>query len=328
MDNIELSEKLVTEKAYVVERISANISKVFVGKEFQVRTLLIGFISGLHVLIEDIPGVGKTTLARCLSRSVNLDFGRIQFTPDLLPGDIVGMTVWSNDKREFIFKEGAIMHQFILADELNRASPRTQSSLLEAMQEGNVTVDGKTYALLDPFFVIATQNPVSFVGSFLLPEAQVDRFGVSFSIGYLDEEHEVLMLDRFAAKNPLFELEPVAQPKDIIEIRQIVRQIHVEDSIKHYIVQLASASRQDRSIKLGLSPRSCQHLLLAAQAEALLKKRNYVIPEDVMKVAQPVLAHRLVLSAEAKIENKTPDQIITKIKQSVPIPSGVGDKAK
>jgi MoxR-like ATPase len=316
---------MIAKKAESVNRIINNITSVFVGKEYQIRILLIGFISGLHVLIEDIPGVGKTTLARCLAASVGLDFGRIQFTPDLLPGDIVGMTVWSNEKREFIFKEGAIMHQFILADELNRASPRTQSSLLEAMQEESVTVDGVTYKLKEPFFVVATQNPVTFVGSFLLPEAQVDRFGISFSIGYLDQENEVVMLNRFQEKNPLLALKPVATPQDIIEIRKIVRSIRVENSIKHYIVKVAGESRKSKNIKLGLSPRASQHLLLASQAEAFMKKRGYVIPEDVIKMAQPVLAHRLVLSAEAKIENKTADMIISRIKQSVEIPTGINE---
>ncbi|MBN2532246.1 MAG: MoxR family ATPase [Spirochaetales bacterium] len=318
-----MEEKIISEKADIVIRIINNISKVFVGKEYQIQTLIIGFISGLHVLIEDIPGVGKTTLARCLAQSIGLDFGRIQFTPDLLPGDIVGMTVWSNEKREFIFKEGAIMHQFILADELNRASPRTQSSLLEAMQEGSVTVDSITYKLKEPFFVVATQNPVTFVGSFLLPEAQVDRFGISFSIGYLDEDNEVLMLNRFQEKNPLLELKPVATPQDIIEIRRIIRKIRVVDSIKHFIVKIAAGSRKNKNVKLGLSPRASQHLLLAAQAQAFLKKRDYVIPEDILKMTQPVLAHRLVLSAEAKIENKTPEMIISRIKQEIEIPTGV-----
>lgn len=318
-----MDETYISEKAETVLRISKNISKVFVGKEYQIQTLLIGFISGLHVLIEDIPGVGKTTLARCLAQSIGLDFGRIQFTPDLLPGDIIGMTVWSNERREFIFKEGAIMHQFILADELNRASPRTQSSLLEAMQEESVTVDGVTYKLKEPFFVVATQNPVTFIGSFLLPEAQVDRFGISFSIGYLDEDNEVVMLSRFQEKNPLFELKPVATPRDIVEIRSIIRKIRVKDSIKHFIVKISADSRKNKNVKLGLSPRASQHLLLAAQAQAFLKKRDYVIPEDVLKMVQPVLAHRLVLSAEAKIENKTPDMIMTRIKQGVEIPTGV-----
>ncbi|MBN2441707.1 MAG: MoxR family ATPase, partial [Spirochaetales bacterium] len=201
--------------------------------------------------------------------------------------------------------------------------PRTQSSLLEAMQEGSVTVDGTTYKLKDPFFVLATQNPVTFVGSFLLPEAQVDRFGISFSIGYLDEDNEVIMLGRFQEKNPLMELKPVATPEDILEIRKMVRMVMVKDEIKHFIVKIAADSRKHKNIKLGLSPRATQHLLLASQALAFLKKRSYVIPEDVLKMAQPVLAHRLVLSAEAKIENKTADMIIAGIKQNVEVPTGV-----
>ena len=199
-----MSEKVTSiDMSSIAKNIENEIEKVFVGKKETVELLLTGFFTGLHVLIEDIPGVGKTTLARSLAISAGLDFGRIQFTPDLLPGDITGMTIWNQDKREFVFKEGAVMHQFILADEINRASARTQAALLEAMQERSVTVDGRTYILPEPFFVIATQNPVHFAGTFLLPEAQIDRFGISFSLGYPELENEILILDRFKESDPM-----------------------------------------------------------------------------------------------------------------------------
>jgi MoxR-like ATPase len=314
---------MITNKVASVGKIIENVSNVFVGKEAQIKTMIVGFLSGLHVLIEDVPGVGKTTLAKCLASSVDLDFGRIQFTPDLLPGDIVGMTTWNQEKREFIYKPGAIMHQFILADEINRASPRTQSSLLEAMEERNVTVDGVTYTLPEPFFVIATQNPVHFVGAFPLPENQVDRFGISFSMGYPTEENEVEILSRFQTDNPLLSLQPICSPDDVREIRRQVRQVHVEESIKQFIIRLAAETRRSSFVKLGLSPRASQHLLLAAQTNAYMGEREFVIPEDVLDVAHAVLAHRLILSAEARMENKSPHEIIDTIKERIPIPTGL-----
>ncbi len=314
---------MITGKVECVDRIIDNISSVFVGKEAQIKTMIVGFLSGLHVLIEDVPGVGKTTLAKCLASSVDLDFGRIQFTPDLLPGDIVGMTTWNQEKREFIYKAGAIMHQFILADEINRASPRTQSSLLEAMEERSVTVDAITYSLPAPFFVIATQNPVHFVGAFPLPENQIDRFGISFSMGYPTEENEVEILSRFQKNNPLQSLESVCSPEEVKEIRNEVRQVHVEESIKQFIIRLSGETRKSGLVKLGLSPRASQHLLLASQTRAYMARREFVIPEDVLGMAHAVLAHRLILSAEARMENKSPYEIIDSMKDRIPIPTGI-----
>jgi MoxR-like ATPase len=307
----------------IAGRLEQNIARAFVGKESQVRLMLVGFLSGLHVLIEDIPGVGKTTLARSLASSVGLDFGRIQFTPDLLPGDIVGMTIWNQEKRDFAYKEGAIMHQFILADEINRASPRTQSSLLEAMEEGSVTVDGVTHTLPKPFFVIATQNPVNFLGAFPLPEAQVDRFGISFSLGYPTEDNEVEILSRFQTDNPLLSLQPVCTPQEILEVRKHTRMVHVDEKIKHYIATLTSSTRREPQIKLGLSPRATQHLMLASQTRAFIEGRDYAIPEDVITVAEGVLSHRLILSAEAKMENKSPQDMIRAARNRIPIPTGL-----
>ena len=306
-----------------MQEVAANISKVFVGKEAQIHTLLVAFSAGLHVLIEDVPGVGKTTLARCLAVSAGLDFGRIQFTPDLLPGDITGMTVWSPEKREFLYKEGALMHQFVLADEINRASPRTQSSLLEVMQEGSVTVDGTTYKLPQPFFVIATQNPTSFLGAFPLPEGELDRFGVSFSLGYPDGDNEMEILSRFQEVDPLQELQPVSNPETVLGTRAIIRRVHVADNVKRFIADIASETRSSSHLKLGMSPRASQHLMLAAQAEAFFQVRDFVIPEDVLGLAPAVLAHRLILSGEARMEGIDPRQIVSRMLGKVRIPTGI-----
>jgi MoxR-like ATPase len=309
-----------------MRKVAANISKVFVGKEAQIHTLLTAFSAGLHVLIEDVPGVGKTTLARCLAVSTGLDFGRIQFTPDLLPGDITGMTIWSPEKREFLYKEGALMHQFVLADEVNRASPRTQSSLLEVMQEGSVTVDGRTYNLPQPFFVIATQNPTSFLGAFPLPEGELDRFGVSFSLGYPDGENEMEILSRFQESDPLGELQPVCTPEIVLGTRAAIRRIHVAGNVKRFIAEIASETRSSSHLKLGMSPRASQHLMLAAQAEAFFRARDFVVPEDVLSLAPAVLTHRLILSGEARMEGIDPRQIVNRILGKVGIPTGLNER--
>lgn len=307
----------------VVQIIEDSIKKVFVGKENVIRLLLTGFVAGLHVLIEDVPGVGKTTLARTLSAGLGLDFSRIQFTPDLLPGDIVGMNIWNQVRNEFVFKSGAIMHQFILADEINRASPRTQSSLLEAMQEESVTVDGVTYQLPDPFFVVATQNPSSFTGSFHLPEGEIDRFGISFSIGYPDQNDEREILRRFQDDDPISSIAPSASPDDISHIRGLVRKVHVSDAIRDYIIFITKSTRESKALYLGASPRSSQHLQRASQGRAILEGRNFVIPEDVMALAVPVLAHRVILSAEAKMKGITLENVIEGIVEEKPVPVGI-----
>ena len=307
----------------VVTRLKGSVSNVFVGKEEAIHTLLIGFISGLHVLIEDIPGVGKTTLARCLAKSAGLDFGRIQFTPDILPGDILGMTVWSQEKRDFVFKKGAIMHQFILADEINRASPRTQSSLLEAMQENAITVDDQTYSLPQPFFVLATQNPVSFAGTFHLPEAEADRFGISLSIGYPNHSDEANILERFRIKSPEELIEPVTTGEEILKIREQVHNVFADAKIIDYMVKIAKASRTSKYVKLGMSPRATQHLLLASQTEAMFQGRDFIIPEDVQIIAKPVLKHRIILSAEARMQKMDPVNVIDSILSNVTAPSGL-----
>ena len=296
---------------------------MFVGKKETVRTLLTGFISGLHVLIEDVPGVGKTTLARALASAVGLDFTRIQFTPDLLPGDILGMTVWEQEKQEFVYKKGAIMHQFVLVDEINRASPRTQSSLLEAMQDESVSIDGVTHSLPSPFFVVATQNPSDFIGAFHLPEAELDRFGMSFAVGYPLGSEERQILARFQDADPLKEVQPLMTPEELVEIRKSVAEVHVAEEVRDFIIQISNKTRASKFIRLGASPRASLHVQLAAQAYAFMDGRTFVIPEDVMAISEPVLAHRLILSAEARMENKTADEIVRQIIRECEVPTGI-----
>ncbi len=303
-----------------IQEIARTVSQVFVGKKEVIRTLLTAFIAGLHVLIEDVPGVGKTTLARSLAAGVGLDFSRIQFTPDLLPGDILGVSVWSPEKREFIFKQGAIMHQFILADEINRASPRTQSSLLEAMQERTVSIDGSTYPLPEPFFVLATQNPSEHAGVFPLPESELDRFGLSFAIGYPTREEEKSILSRFQEDDPLEHLRPVMTPEALVRIRLLVRRVFVSEPIRELIVQIAEKTRDHPRIRLGASPRATQHLQVAAQSRAMMENRDFVIPEDVMELARPVLAHRVLPSAEARVEGLHAGDLLHEISRGVRMP--------
>jgi MoxR-like ATPase len=239
-----------------IHQVRAAIGEVFVGKPETVRTLLTGFVAGLHVLIEDVPGVGKTTLARSLAAAAGMDFTRIQFTPDLLPGDITGLTIWDQEKKDFVYKAGAIMHQFVLADEINRASPRTQSSLLEAMQDQSVSVDGRTYRLPEPFFVVATQNPSDFIGAFHLPEGELDRFGIALSIGYPLTSDEKVILGRFQREEPLQKLRPILAPLEVAEIRAEVRKVQIADAIRDLVIQIANKTRSNRFIRLGASPRA------------------------------------------------------------------------
>ncbi len=308
--------------AVLAASLKTEIRRVFVGGDAVLDLLLAGFFGGLHVLIEDIPGVGKTTLARGLSLSAGMDFGRVQFTPDLLPGDISGVTVWSQESRSFVFKAGAIMHQFILADEVNRASSRTQAALLEAMQEMSVTVDGTTYPLPDPFMVVATQNPLTFTGTFPLPEAQIDRFGLTLSLGYPGEAAEMAILNRYYEESPFSAINPVCDGNEIKAVRSLVRAIRVDDKVKLFLIAIADKTRRHPFLRLGMSPRATQHLMRAAQANAVLQGREYVVPEDVIAVAEPCLKHRLVPTAEARMENKTTSEVVEEIMRTIPKPAG------
>lgn len=320
-----------------VEKVSEFVSfvkkaiyTVFSGEEDAVNFSILGLISSLHVLIEDVPGVGKTTLARSLSQAVGLSFSRIQFTPDMLPSDVLGMNVWNPIKNEFHFKPGAINAQCILADELNRTSPRTQSAFLEAMQEEQVTIDGITRFLPKPFFLIATQNPQTFAGTFPLPEAELDRFGLSFSIGYPSKEDELSILkktqDRTIKENSSSKesfIQSVADEKTILEIRNIVDNVFISDAVLGYIVDIVRETRKDEHIKLGASPRSCVFLQKASKAQAAVNSRNYVLPEDVLAVCHVVLSHRIVLSPSARLENLDSTQVIKNICKRLPIPTGL-----
>ncbi|MBN2547139.1 MAG: MoxR family ATPase [Spirochaetes bacterium] len=306
-----------------IDLLKKEIRRNFIGKEKIAEYILLALFSGLHVLIEDIPGVGKTTLAKTLAKCTGMDFSRIQFTPDLLPGDITGMTIWSVEKKDFVFKSGPVMHQFILADEINRASARTQSSLLEAMQEDTVTIDGKTYRLPQPFFVVATQNPLNFAGTFQLPEAQVDRFGISFSIGYPEIDDELDIIEKHKKDDPLENIKAVMKPEEILKIRNIIKNIYIDEKIKRYIIQIVTSTRNNENIKLGLSPRASLHITNASQYIAFTSNRDFVIPEDIMEISQIVISHKLILSPKAKLENLNANQIINSIISAIPKPAGI-----
>ncbi|NLN42520.1 MAG: MoxR family ATPase, partial [Clostridiales bacterium] len=272
--------------------------------------------------IEDVPGVGKTTLVSALAKSLDLTFRRIQFTPDVLPSDITGFSMYNFKTGEMEFHPGMVMGQVILADEINRSSPKTQSSLLEVMEEGQVTVDGKTYPLPEPFIVLATQNPVEYIGTFPLPEAQLDRFCLKVTLGYPSKRQEMLILSRFQYNNPLDSLQPVANKDDIIKLQKLTREVRVADAIRDYITSLVSMTRDHPDLTLGASPRGSLFLMRASQAHALLDGRNYVIPDDVQKMVIPVLAHRLILKPEARLKDMTPERILKSIINTVYVPIG------
>lgn len=292
---------VIEEKYQLSERIRESINRVFVGKAKVVERVLICLLAGGHILLEDVPGVGKTTLARTLAKAVGCSMGRIQFTPDTLPGDIVGMSVYNMKTGEFEHRDGVVMNQILLADEINRTSPKTQSSLLEAMAEGQVTVDGERYILPRPFMVLATQNPVEFLGTYPLPEAQMDRFMMRLSIGYPQKEQEMLMARQFLSGMTADSLEQVATAEEIMELIETVSQIEVKESIIAYAQDLVELTRKEESFLYGISPRGMLALLRAAQAQAFLERRDYVKPDDIKSIAPDVLLHRLTLTAEAKI---------------------------
>lgn len=304
----------------MIQKLKAQINEVFVGKEEVVDMVLCCLLGGGHVLLEDVPGVGKTTLARTLAKSIKCSFGRIQFTPDTLPSDVVGMTVYNMKTSEFDYHEGVVMNQILLADEINRTSPKTQSSLLEAMAEGRVTVDGTSRPLSEPFMVIATQNPIEFVGTYPLPEAQLDRFMMRLSVGYPVEEQELLMARNFLEGKDVEEIKPVCTASDIMKMRKKVAEIHVSDGVLGYIREIIDLSRKDSKLLLGASPRALLSLLRASQAMAFLSGRDFLKPDDVKAVAVPVLHHRILLTADARISGENADSILAAIIRQAKIP--------
>jgi len=310
----------LAELGAVVERIRSSVESVIEGKPAVVRLALTVLLAEGHLLIEDVPGVGKTMLAKALARSVDCTVRRIQFTPDLLPSDITGTSVFDQNRRDFEFKPGAIFAQIVVGDEINRASPKTQSALLESMEEGQVTVDGTSYPLPSPFMVVATQNPVEMEGTYPLPEAQRDRFMVRISIGYPSPEAELQMLDVHGGLSPLDDLRPVAHADDVQKLIEVVRGIHVADELRRYAVAIVAATRTSPELRLGASPRATLHLLRAARAAAALDGRQYVIPDDLQALAVPVLAHRLLPTAETQLGRRSTEQVVRDLVAQLPIP--------
>lgn len=296
-----------------IEAIIKNIEKVMIGKKEVAELSVVALLAGGHVLLEDVPGVGKTMMVRSLAKSVSAEFRRIQFTPDLLPSDVVGVSVYNPKTLEFEFRAGPIIGNIILADEINRTSPKTQSALLEAMEEASVTIDGETLKIAKPFFVMATQNPIEYEGTYPLPEAQLDRFLLKIKMGYPTVAEEVEVLRRAQYKQPIEEIEAVLSLEELLALQHEVKQVYIEDSVKTYIVELASATRRDGQIYLGVSPRASLALMKAAQAYALLKGRDFVTPDDVQYLAPFVFSHRLILQPEARYEGITAEQVMERI---------------
>ncbi len=304
----------------VTDRIIENIQRVIIGKRETIELLLTAILCEGHALLEDVPGTGKTTLARALSATLGCSFRRIQFTPDLLPSDVTGLNWFNQKKQEFEFRPGPVMSQIVLADEINRATPRTQSALLEAMQERQVTIDGITHPLPRPFLVLATQNPVELEGTFPLPEAQVDRFLVQVKIGYPDQGEENEMLERFRIDDPMQTIKAIVSQEELLQLQQDRKAIRVESSVRDYIVRISEATRSNVDISLGASPRATLALYQVSQAWAALQGRDYVLPDDVKKITPHVLSHRLIIAPHAQLRGRNVQELISDIVGSVSVP--------
>jgi len=304
------------------ERVIGNIERVIVGKRSSVELAVIGLLSQGHLLIEDVPGVGKTMLARSLARSLGCSFGRIQFTPDMLPSDVTGVSIFNQATREFEFRPGPLMAQIVLADEINRATPKTQAALLEAMEERQITVDGVTHALERPFMVLATQNPIEYEGTFPLPEAQLDRFHLRVRLGYPGLDDEIEILDRQQFRHPVHDLETVVSVVEVSQAQEAIKEIYVSPAVKRYIVKLVNETRQHPDAYLGASPRGSLTLYRAGQARAAILGRDYVLPDDVKLLALSALAHRVILSPGARLRDLTAESLVQEILDKLPVPGG------
>jgi MoxR-like ATPase len=304
----------------VGNRVKANIGKVIVGKEDVVDLVLVALFSDGHLLFEDVPGIGKTTLAKSIARSIGCSFRRIQFTPDVMPSDITGINFYNQKAGEFEFRPGPIIGNIVLADEINRATPRTQSSLLEAMEERQVTVEGVTMQLPAPFLVIATQNPIELEGTFPLPEAQLDRFFMKVKLGYPDENEEEAILLRFEEASPLVDLQPVVEAEELVSLSRQVSRVYCEPSVRRYIVKLVQATRNHPAYELGASPRGSMGLFRGARALAAIRGRNYVLPDDVKFLAPNILAHRAILNSQSRLRGRDAEGVLQEIIESVPVP--------
>jgi MoxR-like ATPase len=301
------------------ERVVANVERVIVGKHIEVRMALVALLCEGHILIEDVPGVGKTMLAKAVSKSIGCSFRRIQFTPDLLPSDVTGLSIFNQKTQEFEFRPGPIMAQVVLADEINRATPKTQSALLECMEERQATIDGTTYPMPTPFLVIATQNPIEYEGTFALPEAQLDRFMLRLRLGYPKAMEEIVILDEQKRLHPIDDLRQVLDLEELRQMQSAIKEIYVDQAVAEYIVRLVTATREHPDVYLGASPRGSLNLYRSSQALAALEGRDYVIPDDVKQLAVAVLAHRLIIKSQASLREIDPDSIVREILAQVPI---------
>lgn len=304
----------------VAERVKENVGKVMVGKDEVIDLVIVALFSDGHILLEDVPGIGKTTLAKSIARSIGCSFKRIQFTPDVMPSDVTGINFYNQKLGEFEFRPGPILANIVLADEINRATPRTQSAMLEAMEERQVTVEGITMTLPSPFLVIATQNPIELEGTFPLPEAQLDRFFLKLKLGYPNEDDEDAILQRFESQSPLNDLEEVVSAEELVRMSRLVARIHCDPSVRRYVVQLVQATRHHAAYELGASPRGSLNLYRGARAMAAIRGRDYVLPDDVKRLAPYVLTHRALLNSQSRLRGRDAEGVLQEVIESVPVP--------